>query len=269
MLAVQARAPEAPALTDAEDVLPTEGVVEEAGVVAARRSRPAFVPVNAVRRGVDQALVACRMAPEDEHLEAFGRFGVGVEPDQRAVAPPVRRMLDNRVGAAHHFQGRSLPVEAVAAGGESCAVEPAGVIPELEGVVGRVEPNAVVERCGDRAVAAVQLQNGLRARERARTHGLWRRGRRGGAWCIRSGSRPRRAVGPRRLGSRAADWPDTARAVGRHRVRCCWAATRRGVGCRCRAWTWSLEAAGQRCVGHRSAAKRRRTFAVTRETVLS
>ena len=106
------------------------------------------------------------MAPEDEHLEPLGRFGVGVEPDQRAVAPPAGRMRDHGVGTRNHVQGRSLPVEPVAAGGESRAVEPAGVVPELEGVIGRVEPGAVVEGGGDRAVAAVQLQVGFGRKDR-------------------------------------------------------------------------------------------------------
>ena len=106
------------------------------------------------------------MAPEDKHLEALTGLGVGVEPDQRAVAPPAGRVRDDGVSTGYHVQRGAFPIETVAAGCQGGAVEPAGVVPELERVIGRVVPGAVVEWRGDRAVALVEFEVGFGGQHR-------------------------------------------------------------------------------------------------------
>ena len=124
------------------------------------RIRPAQLTV--AERGAALAVVG-------EHLEPLrGAVGLQVEPHADAVALQLGAQRQHPVGARLHVQLGALPVDAVAAGGQRHAVEPAGVVPQLEQAVSGVVETAVLERTGHRTQPEVHLQRRLRHQHRAR-----------------------------------------------------------------------------------------------------
>ena len=137
--------PETPALTEAEDVLPTEGVVEEAGVVATLGGGLWLAPVDAIGGRADLPALAAGPAEVEEHLEALiGIRGVTVEPDDTTIAAISRPRPDDGVRPLEDVEGGTLPDQPVATRGQGCGVHPAGVVPELEALVSRIVPQSVV-----------------------------------------------------------------------------------------------------------------------------
>jgi len=175
---------------DAHAPFAAEGVVEEGCVVADLRGDDGITPVDAVGRDLGPAF-GDHLPPDHlrrptgggnwglprprlvvaivlEHLVALRGVGcIVIKPDETAVAVRSIVVRPHQVGPGRDVELRALPVDAVGAGGEGGAVEPAGHVPEFEQIVLRVVPGAVVEGRGHRAEAGVHLLVGFGAEHRA------------------------------------------------------------------------------------------------------
>ena len=137
---------------DAHAPFAAEGVVEEGCVVADLRGDDRIAPMDAVGRDLGPAFgnhlllghlrrptagwdgglprLGLVVAVELEHLVTLrGVGGVVVEPDETAVAIRSIIVRPHQVGSGRDVELRALPVNAVGAGGQGGAVEPAGHIP--------------------------------------------------------------------------------------------------------------------------------------------